>query len=252
MYKSAEIERFMREHLKQRFPTLNVVYRKRFYARLFGPVLQGLIVGVGKGGYIRVLPVMYVLGERIDEEELSPSLSLEITDRKTWHLAESTPLDAAFAKEIHSRIEKSPVLNLSSAATSTSVEQDIRWFARDPVDWSAALSLAFFNIIRGVRGARSDLSNAFERFRNQSRLATNKPLYDYEVLLCERFKELEARLDSADCIALCRADAENHARVLKLPPLVWPAEWPTSVPTWPSQPTSTLGNKLRGFLGKRS
>lgn len=43
--------------------------------------------------------------------------------------------------------------------------------------------------------------------------------FDFEEALYARFQKLESRLDRPDCIALCRANAEEHARLLGLPPI---------------------------------
>lgn len=60
--------------------------------------------------------------------------------------------------------------------------------------------------------------------------------FDFEEALYARFQKLESRLDRPDCIALCRANAEEHARLLGLPPIEWPSEWPNTVPPWPKAP----------------
>ena len=238
----------MRENIKKRFSVLNIAYKKRFYARMLGSVVQGLIIGVGKGGYIRVSPVIYVVGANVGEDELMPTLCPELTDRQTWHFPERTPLDDSFAQEIQRRLEISPVVNVFSTLTSDVIDRDIRWFTNKSTDWSANLSLTFFNMTRGASTARADFERAKSLFYKYSRISSVKPLRDWEETLLQRFVEFETRLDDPNCIALCRADAETHARSLKLPRIVWPPDWPESVPPWPRESSKSWGDRVRGFL----
>ena len=251
MYKSTEIAKFMREHIKSHFPELDVVYKSRFYLQMNACVVRGLIIGVGKGGYIKVLPVMYVVGADLSEDELSPGLCTELYDRQTiWQFPEDTPLNEVLAIEIKKRVNNSPAINFLGVFTQGVIERDIQWFAKRPEHWAANLDLAFFNMTRGAPTARKDLARAFELFRRKSRMVTDKPLRDWEEALLARFQELESRLDRPDCISLCRADSEKHARLLKLPPIVWPPEWPEAVPPWSKEPDSLIA-KLGGFLTRK-
>ena len=161
-----------------------------------------------------------------------------------------TPLDEKFAAEILTRLKKDSPISFTAPLEDEAIDKALRWFGKDGLHWAADLFLAYFNMTRGAPTARRDLGRAFDIFRRKSRMATDKPLRDWEEALLARFQELESRLDRPDCIALCRADAEEHARLLKLPPIVWPPEWPESVPPWPKEADGLIA-KLGGFFARK-
>lgn len=160
-----------------------------------------------------------------------------------------TSLDEKFAAEILARLKQDSPISFTDPMQDETIDKALRWFGKDGLHWAADLFLAFFNMTRGAPTARKDLARAFELFRRNSRMITDKPLRDWEEALLARFQELEARLDRSDCIALCRADAEEHARLLKLPAIVWPPEWPESVPPSPKE-SQTLAFRIGRLLGK--
>lgn len=227
--------------------------------------MQGIGVAVSRGGWIRFSPGLFVLGPEIYRKELQSSklkngsistdnlihttVGLEAKTPRRWMFEPETPLDEKLAAEILTRLKKDSPISFTDPLEDEAIDKALRWFGKDGLHWAADLFLAYFNTTRGAPSARKDLARAFELFIKHSRYSTNKPPFDFEIALHARFQELESRLDRSDCIALCRADAEEHARLLKLPPIVWPPEWPASVPPWPKE-SQTLASKIGRFFGK--
>lgn len=245
MYKSKDIARFMREHMK-RYLTEYVLYKRRFLVRMRGNLVQGLIVGVSRGGWVKVYPTFYVVGSDPADDGIHQTVSLYAENPHRWSFPPDTPLDDVFASEIMKRIAQDSPISFVVPLDDDAIVKGLRWFGRDNFHWSADLFLAFFNMTRGAPSARDDLARAFDLFRRHSRLSMDEPLVDWEERLRDRFLELQARLDSPDCISLCRADAEAHAKALGLPPIIWPPEWPEHVPPWPKNESAS------GLVGKLS
>lgn len=226
MYKASEIARFVWTYLCASLPDFTAQYKRRDILRMRGLVVQMVSVGVGRGGWVRVHPTFSVLGpdiyikdldrhkckdDSLDRDALFSQVGLEgisASAARRWIFPPETLLDETFAAEILTRLK-----------------QD------SPISFTAA---------------RKDLARAFKLFIKHSRYSTDKPPFDFEIALHARFQELEARLDRPDCIALCRADSEKHAKLLKLPPIVWPLEWPKSVPPWPKDPSFDWARRLLG------
>ena len=249
MYKSADIARFVRGSLKPALPESYVGYKSRFLLRTHGNVVQGIIVGVARGGWVRVYPTFYVVGADPSFKAIHQTVSLQTRDPRRWHFAPDTALDEALTREIRERLEHESPVSFEAALDDESLDRGLRWFGRRGSHWSADLFLAFYGMTRGARTARSDLSRARALFQRYSRLASGKPLLDWEERLCQRFQELDSRLDGSECVALCRADSEAHAAELGLPLIVWPTDWPERVPPWPKQSGFGLGGGLRRWVG---
>lgn len=268
MYKSPEIAHFVRTHLRAALPDFTGQYKRRDILRTRGNLVQWMFVGVSRAGWLEISPALSVLGPYIhlkDSEHcknkdgsfnsdgliVSIGLSgLSASATRRWSFAPDTPLDETFAAEILTRLRQDSPISYTEPLEDEAIDKALRWFGKDGAVWTDYLFLAYFNMTRGAPTARKDLGRAFEIFRRKSRMATDKPLRDWEEALLARFQELESRLDRPNCVALCRADAEEHARLLKLPPIVWPPEWPESVPPWPKEPSSLIA-KIGGFLTRK-
>ncbi|MEW6416489.1 MAG: hypothetical protein AB1482_14685 [Pseudomonadota bacterium] len=266
MYKAPEIAYFVRTHLRAVLPDFTGQYKRRDIHRMRGSFIQGVGVSVSRGGWIHLTPSLFVLGAEIYEKDLQSSklkdgsisadnlihttVCLETKAPRRWMFEPETPLDEKFAAEILTRLKKDSPISFTAPLEDEAIDKALRWFGKDGLHWAADLFLAYFNMTRGAPTARRDLGRAFDIFRRKSRMATDKPLRDWEEALLARFQELESRLDRPDCIALCRADAEEHARLLKLPPIVWPPEWPESVPPWPKEADGLIA-KLGGFFARK-
>lgn len=243
MYKSTEIARFVKQWLQPQLSVVYQLYGKRDLVRMRGNFAQLVLIAQGRGHYLSVFPTLYVVGADLADETIHQVVSLEVRSPHDWCFSPET-LDLAFATQIVQQLERSPVTAFVCEFGDKEIDKALRWFGKDGAHWVDYLFLAFFNMTRGALSARKDLARAFELFRRNSRMVTDKPLRDWEEALLARFQELESRLDRPDCIALCRADAEVHAKLLKLPPIVWPPEWPESVPPWPQEQSTMLAIKL--------
>lgn len=261
MHKAPEIARFVKTHLREALPDFTGQYKRRDTLRIRALVIQMVSVGESRGGWLRVHPTLSVLGPDIymrdldghkckdgslDRDALLSQVGLEgmsSSAPRRWSFPPETPLDERFAAEILARLKADSPISFTASLEDEAIDSALRWFGKDRLHWVADLFLAYFNMTRGAPSARKDLSQAFDLFIKHSRYSTDKPPFDFEEALHARFLELQARLDRHDCIALCRADAEEHARLLKLPPIVWPPEWPESVQPWPKEEPSLI-NKL--------
>lgn len=268
MHKAPEIARFVRTHLREVLPDFTGQYKRQDILRTRGNLVQWMFVGVSRGGWVEISPALSALGPYIHRKEsehcknkdgsfnsdgMIVSVSLDgISARaaRRWSFPPDTPLDEKFAAEILNRLKKDSPISFTNPLTDEAIDEALRWFGKDGLHWTADFFLAYFNMTRGAPTARKDLARAFELFIKHSRYSTDKPPFDFEIALHARFQELEARLDRSDCIALCRADAEEHARLLKLPPIVWPPEWPDAVPPWPKE-ASGLMSRLGGLFARK-
>lgn len=269
MYKAPEIAHFVRTHLRAALPDFAGQYKRRDILRMRGPLVQWVFVGVRRSEWISVSPSLSVLGPELyikdleshklkdgslDRDALISTVSLEAKSPSAslrWHFPPETLLDERFAAEIVARLNQDSPISFIKPLEDEAIDKALRWFGKDGAVWTDYLFLSFFNMTRGAPTARKDLARAFELFIKRSRYSTNKPPFDFEEALYARFQELESRLDRPDCIALCRADAEEHARLLKLPAIVWPSEWPRSVPPWPKEAAS-LTSKLGRLFTRKS
>jgi len=168
---------------------------------------------------------------------------------RRWSFPPETPLDEAFAAEILRRLKEDSPISFTEPLKDEAIDKALRWFGKDGY-WLAHLFIAYFNMTRGAPTARKDLARAFHLFIKHSSYSTDEPPLDFEEALHARFHELESRLDRPDCIALCRADAEEHAQLLKLPPIVWPPEWPQAVPPWPPELEGLMA-RLGGIFARK-
>lgn len=246
MYKAIEIARFVKQCLQPQLPIAYQMYGKRDLVRMRGNFAQLVLIAQGRGHYLSVLPTLYVVGADLVDETIHQTVSLKVRSPHDWCFSPEA-LDLAFATQIVQQLERSPVTTFVCEFGDKEIDKALRWFGKTRTHWAADLFLAFFNMTRGAPTARKDLARAFQLFIKHSRYATDKPPFDFEEARYARFKELESRLDRPDCIALCRSDAEEHAQLLKLPPIVWPPEWPESVPPWPKEPEGLIA-KLGGIF----
>lgn len=252
MYKRKDIARFAYDYLQPLLADSYERYKKGDLVRMRGNLVEGLLIGVSRGGWIHIYPTFYVIGADPAYEGIHQTVSLEAKNPHGWKFPPETPLDEALAKEILDRLARDSPISFVDPLDDEAIDKGLRWFGRDKLHWSADLFAAFFNMARGASTTRADLARAFEIFRRRSRLSTGKPLRDWEEVLRNRFIELQSRLDRDDCISLCRADAEAHAKVLGLPPIAWPPEWPEQVPPWPNEEPAGWANKLaRTFSRKK-
>jgi len=242
VYKSADLVRYMRESLKPAFPNSYLSYTPRFLLRAHGNAVQGIVIGVGRGGWVRVHPSLYVTGADRADEGIHQTVSLSTRDPRRWHFPPDTPLDDALTAVILGRLANDSPISFEAPLDDVGLDRGLRWFARKGRHWSADLFLAFYSMTRGAATARRDLERARMRFHRYSRLSKGKQPRDWEKQLCGYFDELESRLDQPDCVALCRQDAEAHAEILGLPSPLWPPEWPKSVPAW--RKTETWRDRL--------
>lgn len=248
MYRNADISRFLKTHLSASLADYRDHYKSRDVVRTRANFYQMVIAGVNKGGWVHVVPAAYVVGAEPAEDCVHQTVSLSSLSPDAWKFPPDTSLGRDLADEIVKRLETGSELPFLGPLSDDKIDSGLRWFGRRGQHWSAELFLAFFNMSRGAPSAREDLAFACKAFVAKSSAAHGKSLQGWEESLLERFSELEARLDSPDCIALCRAEAEQHAGRLKLPPIVWPAEWPESVPPWP--PSAGGGGLLKRLFGK--
>jgi len=215
MHKAPEIARFVRMYLRAVLPDLTETFKRRDILRMRGHLVQMVSVGVGRGGWVRVYPSLSVLGPgtykknlnsykckdgSLDVDSLFSAVSLEAMSAsatRRWHFPPDTPLDEAFAAEIHRRLKEDSPISFTDPLEDEAIDKTLRWFGKDGY-WLAHLFLAYFNIIRGAPTARKDLARAFHLFIKHSRYSTDKPLRDWEEALLARFQELESRLDRPD------------------------------------------------------
>lgn len=209
------------------------LYGRRGLYRVRGPVVQSLVLSASRGTVLVVSPGLFVCGYDPNFPVLSGSMSLYALDSHKWSFVRPE-LSAEFAEQLVGllREDRSP-LSFFAEISDHAIEAMIKFFISHDKIWFDLWALAFFNMVRGSSSARDDLDRALVRFRAKGMA---HPPRDLDKAFLERLSDLEARLDRPDCIALCRAEAEQHAVRLNLPTIDWPPEWPLTTPPWPRQP----------------
>ena len=248
MITNSDLGKFLKLEMKAHLQDDYFVFQKRTLARQHGPVVQQFAAWISKGGWLHFEPSLYVVGASITDESIHQTVSLGAIDPRQWHFPPDTTLDKRLAEHLCQKLESESPITFLSSIEDIDVEKNLRWFGEAELHWAPSFFLAFFNIVRGVKDAGKDLDYAMRIFQKNSRLSGDKPLRDWEVTLNSRFSTLEGRLADSNCIALCRADAEDHAQSLKLPSIVWPTDWPESVSPWLKERSTSWGDKVRGFL----
>jgi hypothetical protein len=205
-----------------------------------GSFVQSFELSRSRGPVLCVTPKFFVTGADPAFPVMHDALSLDSLDPHHWNFVKPK-LSHDFASTLMDMIRSDSPVSFFDELTDASLDESIRWFIARTDHWCAYQFKAFIAILQGQVSARNDLTHAISKFRKQ---ALSDPPRDHETVLLQRYAELEARLDRPDCIALCRADAEEHARRLKLPPVEWPPEWPTAVPPWPKSRKGLL-DRLR-------
>lgn len=228
--KAIDIKIFSKTMVLPRLGAGHLVYANRDLVRMRGPFAQLLIFTTTKPRWLRVIPTFYVVGaDAADDDRPHQTVSLEVLDPQRWQFPPQTALDADFAKRLCGQIEKdSGISFVAPLDDDQKICAGLQPFINRKTHWAAPLFRAFFNICRGAQSARTDLAQARQIFLARSRYGSGKPLLDYEQALLSRFDALEARLDMSDCIAICRAEADEHAKRMSLPTISWPPEWPTA------------------------
>lgn len=209
---------------------------KREAVRMRGPFVQSIALARARGSGLYVIPYYFMVGADPTSEVMHENLGLAILNWRNWSFLEAK-LDSEFAALLLTRLRADAPASFFDDLTDTSIDAAMQWFIRKGNDPSAHQFKTFMAILLGRETARTDLERAIAVFK---RKALSDPPRDHEAALLQRYADLEARLGHPDCIALCRADAEAHAQRLKLPPIAWPHEWPTSVPPWPKRRKALL------------
>lgn len=219
------LKRFAVDEIAPRLGSSYRLYGRRALVRARGPCYQLVILSKSRGNSLRIHPSLFVVGADPCFPVISGALSLWAVDWRAWTFLEA-PLNDSLARTIIDRLRLNSPISFFSELLDIDIDGALSWFQSRHGHWSVYQSWAFFNICRGVPSVRDDLARAKKSFYSQV-LSRGTPS-ENDKRLELRITELEARLDRDDCIALCRADAERHALQLKLPPVEWPPEWPTT------------------------
>ncbi len=199
-------------------------YGRRALVRMRGSVVQYLVLSASRTRVLVVSPGLFVCGADPNFPVLGGALSHRFVRKNNWNFVDPK-LDEGLTNRIVTMLQADcGPLSFFSGMTDDLIGKEIKYFIHRGNFWSYHLHMAFFNITRGDRAAGDDLTRAVGAFKA---LPLPDPPRDHDRALLRRFATLEARLDQPDCVALCRADAEEHARRLRLPPIRWPSEWPT-------------------------
>ena len=198
-----------------------------------GPFLQGVLFAKKRSGWLHVIPTFYVVGANPVDSVIFQTMSLPIVGidaAKRWRFPADTVLDSHMACDIISQMEEVSPLSFVDVLHDQAIDASLEISATKVAHWAPFLSLAFFQICSGDSSARNTLERARQKFLKYSRYGRGAPPLDFEQALLARIDQLEARSDVSDCIAICRAEAEEHAARLSLPPIDWPPEWPLIFP----------------------
>lgn len=228
---ASEIARFSERMVQPRLAQDFFIHAKRDLVRCRGPFLQALLFARKRSDWLHVIPTFFVVGADPAAPVIFQTMSLPIRgtdDAGKWRLPPASLLDEAQAAHLVSQLERDSPLAFSGALEDKAIGEALKTFVRQVAHPAPSLSLAFFNMCRGAPSARSDLAVARRKFLKMSRYGSGKPPLDYEQALLARLDGLAARLDTPDCIAICRDEVMEHACSLKIPVPEWPADWPAS------------------------
>lgn len=235
------LKRFLVEDIGPRLGKGYRLHGRRAFVRMRGPFVQSFGLSRSRGPVLYVIPLFFVAGADPAFPVMHESLGLGSLDPHRWSFVEPK-LTPDFASSLMDMLASDSPVSFFDELTDASIDEAIRWFISRTNHWSAHQFKAFIAILKGQATARADLARALTVFRKQ---ALSDPPRDHEAALLQRYAQLEARLDRPDCIALCRADSEKHAQLLRLPPVEWPPEWPSAVAPWPKSRKGLLDRLWR-------
>lgn len=239
MYKAKDLAKFVKTQLLPLLPEeYSAVHGNRTVLRMRGHLVQWIGLDVGRGGYIKIVPTLYVVGAHNAEPVMTCTASLYgLKETRMWHFNEQYQLDNAFAKFIIERIETKTPLSFIQPLGDETIIKALIWFNKQVKHWAVNWYIAFWYLCQGNPSALPYL-NKLEKYFFDTYLGPKAkyPMRDLEKVYWARINLLKERMSDAQCVMLCRAEAEQHAELLKLPKLVWPSEWPTEM-----QPESSKG-----------
>lgn len=225
-----QIAAFRREHVHPLLGKQYKIYCNTSLVRMHGHFAQFLFLSRSKYGMLDVGPTLMTVGHRPTEDYLDETASAATLRPRSWRIADPT-LDEGLAEYLIIEAEWDMDTSFREPLTDEAIDRALRIFSRriKGHHFSPEIFLAYFNMLRGATTARADMETAIRSFRRYSLLQGKIPLQDWQEVLWARLQELRERLDQPDGLARCRAETEAHAALLKLPPIVWPEAWPTTL-----------------------
>ncbi|MGW8393675.1 hypothetical protein [Pseudoduganella sp. HUAS MS19] len=245
--KTSEIAGFSKSMVRPRLGPDFFTHTNRDMVRCRGPFLETVFFAKKRSGWLHVIPTFFVVGADPAASVIFQTMSLPlngIDETGKWRFRPETLLDEALATHIVAQIERDSPLTFIGPLKDDAIDSALRTFVRQIVHPVPSLSLAFFNMCRGAPSARSELAATRKRFLKMSRYGSGKPPLDSEQAMLARLDELAARLDSPDCIAICRDEVIEHARNLNISVPEWPTDWPASAVYAPQESGGAWWTKL--------
>lgn len=191
--------------------------------RAYGCFTQTLYLGIGRYGDISVGISFYVLGAQSFENfvpVIMGLLSADFSPRLFFANDEVAEhgLDMSFIVRV---VQRHTPLSFLEPLTERSVLDCLNYFERRAVRFYIPMHVAFYHMAQGDYGlAPKYLRKARKMLEHEYRGVSQ--LYTADVMFFERMAELERYAEDPAHRASARADAERHAEMLKLPPIVWP------------------------------
>lgn len=231
MYKARDLAKFVKTQLLPLLPEeYSAVHGDRTVFRMRGHLVQWIGIGTSRSGWIEIFPTLYVVGADNTEIVMTGSASLNVTSgRREWIFPKDTTLDQNFASLIIKRIETETPISFVQPFGDETIIKALVWFNKPVKHWAVSWYIAFWYLCQGNPSASPYLDKLEKYFSGVCSSQAKYPARDSERARWARIKLLRARMSDTHCVMLCRAEAEQHAELLKLPKLVWPAEWPTEM-----------------------
>jgi hypothetical protein len=248
---SARVLRFLDEFIGPNLGEGFTTFSQDEFIRMRGPFVQAFICEESlEDNSIAIIPTLYTVGAILADDRMYGTYCLNTKHVHIWKPSLEIEInDTAFAQALVETTKKNALLSFLLPIEDKAVDRALRKVQQNNRAWASLQFKAFFNMTRGALSARKDIKNAIKSFHwasiNPGVVGGFPPSQDWRTVVQARLEELERRLDQQNCISLCRADAEAHAKKLKLPSIEWPSDRPTEVPPWPKKPPSLFG-KLFG------
>jgi len=242
MYKAKDLAKFVKTQLLPLLPDeYTAVHGNRTVLRMRGHFVQWIGLSVGRGGYMKVIPTLYIVGYDNTEIVMTCTASLYgLRQPREWHFDENTQLDNDFAKLIIERVEAETPISFIQPLDDEAIIKALIWFNKNVKHWAVNWYIAFWYLCQGDPSALPYLNKLEKYFADVCGPKAKYPVRDWEKAHWARIKLLQARMSDSHCVVLCREEAEQHAAQLGLPKLVWPTEWATEMR--PAEQQSLLAN----------
>jgi hypothetical protein len=216
MSAQANLGGFLKEEIAPRFsPDFKFVKSPPSLVRADGNFIQAMILSAGRDGLVvKVWPTFYVVGACPWDDVVPQTISLPVERPNDWRFAE--PLGHQLAQKIIALTARTSPLSFERAIEQGMAKSTLQQFERGDPTGIASLYLGFFLMAEGKEDPEHSLQRSKKKF-----CANNVPVrHDWQRAMLSRIEELISRAKH-EGTRFARAEAADHAELLRLPKPTW-------------------------------